>query len=103
MKSKQLTQIILAVLVSLILAACAGTAKDASTGEYIDDTVVTSRVKSTLLNDPAVSGIAINVETFKGRVLLSGFVKTVAERNRAVHLARGVKGVKIVRNEILIR
>lgn len=96
-------QIILAIALSIVLAACAGSAKQESTGEYIDDTILTSRVKAILLNDPSVSGLAINVETFKGTVQLAGFVKTVAERNKAVQLARGVSGVKQVRNDILIR
>lgn len=103
MNFQSLGPIILACVVALVLSACAGSAKQSSAGEYIDDTVVTSRVKSALLNDPAVSGIAVNVETYKGIVQLSGFVKTVAERNRAVHVARTVSGVKQVKNDILIR
>jgi hyperosmotically inducible periplasmic protein len=103
MNPQSLSRIIFAGMLALFLAACAGSAKQASTGEYIDDTLVTSRVKSALLNDPAVSGIAINVETYKGTVQLSGFVKTVAERNRAVHVSRTVPGVKRVQNDILIR
>lgn len=103
MKIQQITRIILAIAFSALLAACAGTSTQESTGEYIDDTLVTSRVKSVLLNDPSVSGLAINVETYKGTVQLSGFVKTVGERNRAVQLARDVKGVRLVKNDILIR
>ncbi|MEO8543363.1 MAG: BON domain-containing protein [Burkholderiaceae bacterium] len=103
MNFKHLTRAILVLAFSALLAACAGTATQESTGEYIDDTVITSRVKSVLLNDPAVSGLSINVETYKGTVQLSGFVKTVTERNRAVQLARDVKGVGKVRNDILIR
>lgn len=103
MNFKSFGNTIFACLVALLLTACAGSGNQASTGEYIDDTVVTSRVKSALLNDPAVSGIAINVETYKGTVQLSGFVKTVAERNRAVHVSRTVPGVKRVQNDILIR
>lgn len=103
MNFKQLTRIILAIAFTAMLAACAGTATQESTGEYIDDTVVTSRVKSVLLNDPNVSGLAINVETYRGTVQLSGFVKSAGERNRAVQLARDVKGVRQVRNDILIR
>lgn len=103
MTIQHITRIVLAITFSAMLAACAGTAKQESTGEYIDDTVITSRVKSVLLNDPAVSGLAINVETYKGTVQLAGFVKTVTERNRAVQLARDVKGVRQVKNDILIR
>lgn len=103
MNFKQMTRIILAVAFAALLAACAGTANESSTGEYIDDTVITSRVKAVLLNDPAVSGLTINVETFKGTVQLAGFAKTVSERNRAAQLARDVKGVRQVKNDILIR
>lgn len=103
MKRKQFTQIVLAAMMALVLAACAGTSKQESTGEYIDDTILTTRVKTALLNDPLVSGLAVNIETYKGTVQLSGFVKSVAERNRAVELARGVKGIRQVKNDILIR
>ena len=103
MNFKNITRVVLTVAFAALLAACAGTAKQESTGEYIDDTVLTSRVKSALLNDPGVSGLSINVETFKGTVQLAGFVKTVTERNRAVQLARDVKGVRQVKNDILIR
>lgn len=103
MTTKTLRRRVLVFLLPLLLAACAGTATRESTGEYIDDTVLTSRVKAVLLNDPQVGGLSVNVETFKGTVQLSGFVKSVRERNRAVQLARGVKGVRQVRNDILIR
>ena len=103
MKLQKIAQLVLVCALGGILAGCAGTAQIESTGEYIDDTLVTSRVKSVLLNDPDVSGLAVNVETFKGTVQLSGFVKTVAERNRAVQLVRGVAGVRQVKNDILIR
>lgn len=103
MNVQRIAQLVLACMLSVMLVACAGSLKQESTGEYINDTVLTSRVKSALLNDPAVSGLSVNVETFKGTVQLSGFVKTVAERNRAVQLARAVNGVKQVKNDILIR
>lgn len=92
-----------AVVVALTLAACAGTSKKESTGEYFDDSVITTKVKAALLKDPVVSGLAVNVETFKGTVQLSGFVKTAAERSRAVEVARAVPGVDKVKNDILIR
>ena len=103
MKPQKIAQLVLVCVLGGVLVGCAGTTKQESTGEYIDDTVLTSRVKSALLNDPNVSGLAVNVETFKGIVQLSGFVKTVAERNRAVQLARAVPGVRQVKNDILIR
>lgn len=89
--------------VALVLAGCAGTAKQESTGQYVDDTVITTRVKTALLQDPMVSGLSVNVETFKGVVQLSGFVKTSAEKNKAQQIAQGTKGVVKVVDNILVR
>lgn len=103
MNYRQFTKGAAGVVLALTLAACAATPKQESTGEYFDDTTLTTKVKAALLNDPMVSGLAVNVETFKGVVQVSGFVKSAAERARAGELARGVAGVKQVRNDILIR
>lgn len=103
MKVQDLARLVFVCFLSAVLVACAGSATQSSTGEYIDDTLLTSRVKSGLINDPAVNGLAVNVETYKGTVQLSGFVKTVAERNRAVQIARAISGVRVVKNDILIR
>lgn len=103
MNFQRITQIAVGIAVALTLAACAGTPTKEATGEYFDDTVVTTRVKAALLKDPVVSGLAVNVETFKGTVQLSGFVKTTAERDRAHVVAHEVPGVKQVKNDILIR
>lgn len=89
--------------IALTLAACAGTKSSDSTGTYFDDTVITSRVKALLIGDATVSGTAVSVETVRGTVQLSGFVKTAAERSKAVELARTVPGVKDVKNDILLR
>lgn len=90
-------------LVVMALAACGATPTREGTGEYVDDSVVTTKVKAALLKDPVVSGLAVNVETFKGVVQLSGFVKTAAERGRAAQLASEVAGVQKVKNDILLR
>jgi osmotically-inducible protein OsmY len=103
MQTIQLRQIVACVIVAFTLSACAGTPKQECTGEYVDDTVITSKVKAGLLNDPQASGFAVNVETFKGIVQLSGFVKTAADRDRAHKLAHEVGGAAEVRNDILIR
>lgn len=103
MKTRKISQWLVTVAAALALAACAATPKQEGTGEYFDDTVLTTKVKAMLLNDPTVSGLAVNVETFKGVVQLSGFVKTAAERAKAVDLARAVSGVKEVKNDILLR
>ncbi len=97
-----------ALLATLIIAfpllqACAATATRASTGEYLDDTAITAKVKTTLLGDPIVSGFAISVETFRGRVILAGFVSSQAQIDRAVALAREVSGVREVQSMLVIK
>jgi osmotically-inducible protein OsmY len=97
------TRILLAAAMLALAAGCASTPTQESFGEYVDDTSLTTRVKSALLADKEVSGLAINVETFKGIVQLSGFAKTEAERKRAHDLAHDIKGVKSVKNDILLK
>lgn len=82
---------------------CAGTATKPSTGEAIDDGVITTRVKTALLRDSETPGTAIKVETFRGRVQLSGFVNTLALKDRATEIARGVPGVQTVVNDIVVK
>jgi osmotically-inducible protein OsmY len=90
-------------LVASTLAACAGSPTRESTGEYIDDTVITSKVKAKFVESEAVSAAAVSVETFKGTVQLSGFVQSAEERRKAEELALAVAGVKQVRNDIRLR
>jgi hyperosmotically inducible protein len=100
--SKILSAAFLAVtLVSVV--ACAPTEKREGTGQYIDDSVITGKVKAALIEDPLTKAIEINVETFKGVVQLSGFVVSQAAADRAVELARGVAGVKSVKNDMRIK
>ena len=96
-------QSILAALLALALASCAGGAKQESTGEYIDDAVITAKVKSTLIDDREVRARDIKVETFKGVVHLSGTAGSTHESTKAARLTRGVPGVKSVRNDIVVR
>ncbi len=89
---------------SLITAAgCASTPKHEGTGEYVDDSVITSKIKAQLLNEPGLSSADINVETFKGIVQLSGFASSKADINRAVEIARSVNGVKSVKNAMRLK
>ena len=93
------TAILLAlVLIAPLLVGACGK----SVGETIDDATVTTRVKTSLLNDPDVGGLRIDVDTFKGVVTLSGRVKTPAERDQAVALARQVDGVAEVKDALQI-
>tara|TARA_R110002110_G_scaffold199015_2_gene409730 strand:- start:23954 stop:24268 length:315 start_codon:yes stop_codon:yes gene_type:complete len=93
---------ILAAMLAL-LVGCASTDDQAGTGEYIDDTVITTKVKAAIFNDPELKSMEINVETFKGVVQLSGFVNSQADINQAVRLAREVKGVKSVNNDMKLK
>jgi len=94
------------VLLMLSLAfflGCASTAKKEGTGEYVDDTVITTKVKAAVLNEPTLKSAEINVETFKGVVQLSGFVSSQADISKAVEVARGVPGAKSVKNDIRLK
>jgi osmotically-inducible protein OsmY len=82
---------------------CASTATSASTGEYIDDSSVTVKVKAAFVNDPTVSAFDVAVETFKGVVQLSGFVNTLVEKEQAGRVAATIKGVTEVKNNITIK
>lgn len=92
----------LAMLI-LLIGGCAARPDRASTGEYIDDTAITAKVKAALVADKEVSALSVNVETFRGVVQLSGFADSQAEINRAVSVARGVGGVKSVKNDLRIK
>lgn len=89
-------------MLALVLG-CASTDKNASTGEYIDDTVITAKVKTELIKDEDLNAGEINVETFKGVVQLSGFVKSREDISKAERVAENVKGVKSVKNDIRLK
>lgn len=94
----------IAMLVAVAaLGACGATPRQEGTGEYVDDTVITTKVKAAVFEDAALKSAEINVETFKGRVQLSGFVSSQAAINRATELARGVKGVTSVANDMRLK
>ena len=97
-----LTAIFLGLTVFAVVG-CASTQKSEGTAEYIDDSVITTKVKAAILNDPTLKVAEINVETFKGIVQLSGFVGSQADVNRAVEITRGVNGVKSVRNDMRLK
>lgn len=82
------------------IGGCASTASTEGTGEYIDDVVITTKVKAAIFDEPTLRSAEINVETFKGRVQLSGFVATQNDIDKAVMLARSVKGVTSVANDM---
>jgi osmotically-inducible protein OsmY len=93
----------LASLVVVALVACAPTGKREGAGEYIDDSLITGKVKAALVADPDLKATEINVETYKGTVQLSGFVSSPDHIPKAADLARRVEGVKSVKNDIAIK
>jgi len=110
---KVLTQISTIVMVGILTTAsgCASTSnnkdtsppKHESTGEYLDDTVITTKVKAAILNESTLKSAEINVETYKGVVQLSGFVNSAEDIDKAIEVARGVKGVASVKNDMRLK
>lgn len=95
------TFFVVALLVSVL--GCASTAKQEGTGEYLDDTVITTKVKAAIFNEPTLKSAEVNVETFKGAVQLSGFVSTQANIYKAAEVARNVDGVTNVKNDMRLK
>ncbi len=99
---KTISSVLVAVAMATLIG-CASTAKKEGTGEYIDDSIITTRVKTAVLNEPTLKSSEINVETFKGVVQLSGFVNSEADIQKAAEVARGVKGVTSVKNDMHLK
>ncbi|MHB8110912.1 MAG: BON domain-containing protein [Syntrophorhabdaceae bacterium] len=101
------TNIFIGCLVVLMLiatfTACASSPKQESTGEYVDDSVITTKVKALLANDDFLKSFEIGVETRKGVVQLSGFVDSQKAVNKAVEITRSVGGVKSVKNSLIVK
>lgn len=102
--SNRTAMLALAVFIgATTLVGCAATSTTEGTGGYVDDTVITTKVKAAVFNDPSLKSAEINVETFKGRVQLSGFVKDAADISRAAAVARAVPGVTSVTNSLRLK
>lgn len=99
---KYISTIILALMLATTLG-CASTSKQEGTGEYLDDSVITTKVKAAVFNEPSLKSLEIKVVTFKGEVQLSGFVNSQADVNKAVEVARSVKGVTSVKNDMRVK
>jgi len=95
--------LLLAAAAFTTLGGCASTATQESTGQYMDDTAITAKVKAAIFNDAALKSAEINVETFKGAVQLSGFVNSQADIQRAVVVTQGVSGVRSVKNDMRLK
>lgn len=98
-----ITLLVLPLMGILTISGCASTSTQSGTGEYIDDSVITTKVKAAILNEETLKVAEINVETFKGVVQLSGFVNSQEDIERAVVVARSVAGVKSVENDMRVK
>jgi osmotically-inducible protein OsmY len=103
MKTRNTLATIVAAVALLFAAGCAVTRGQETVGAYVDDTTITTQVKSRMLADPLVAGTSISVETLNGTVMLSGFAKSATEKSAAERIARDVNGVRMVKNEIAVR
>ncbi|MBU0753076.1 MAG: BON domain-containing protein [Gammaproteobacteria bacterium] len=103
---KQLARYLSAFVIATSLVTvvgCASTSTQEGTGEYVDDSVITTKVKAAILNEPSLKVAEINVETFKGAVQLSGFVSSQTAIDKAVEVTRRVAGVRSVKNDMRIK
>jgi len=103
MKTFQRAVSLLSIVAVAGVIGCASTAKSEGSGEYVDDTVITAKVKTAIFEQPGLKSSEINVETFKGTVQLSGFVASQDSATLAMNTARSVKGVSSVKNDMRVK
>jgi len=103
MKNLRIVSSLLAALMLTTVVGCAPTSKTETVGEYVDDARITTSVKSAFAIDPTLKATEINVETYKGVVQLSGFVAQAGDIPAATNVARGIKGVKSVKNDMRVK
>jgi osmotically-inducible protein OsmY len=101
--TKRVATAIFTATVAFTIVGCSSGPTKESTGEYVDDSVITTKVKASIFNDPSLKATEINVETYKGAVQLSGFVAQAEDAQKAADIARGVKGVSSVKNDIRVK
>ncbi len=102
-KRNILIRCLMLLMLIAAFAACASTPSHESTGEFIDDSVITTKIKSLLVADDVLKAFQIGVETYQGTVQLSGFVSSQKAVDKASEIARGVKGVKAVKNNLILK
>lgn len=102
-KLRRIVKLMVSLGLMMAFLGCAGTQTRESTGQYVDDSVITTKVKAAILDDLALKGLPIKVETYQGTVQLSGFVDTAQHANQAGELARGVAGVVKVKNDLIVK
>jgi osmotically-inducible protein OsmY len=100
---KQCLSFLLLLIVIFTFAACESTRTQESAGEYVDDSVITTKVKSLLAADDLLKSFQIGVETYKGAVQLSGFVNTQEAVNKAIEITKTVKGVTSIKNDLVVK
>jgi osmotically-inducible protein OsmY len=103
MKNLTRATTLFAALALAALVGCVSTPTQESTGQYLDDTTITTKVKAAIFNEPSLKSAEINVETFKGSVQLSGFVGKKADIDQAVAVTRSVGGVTSVKNDMRLK
>ena len=97
------SKFVVLICIPMLLVGCASTSTTESTGEFLDSSLITTKIKAKLIDDAITSGYSIKVDTYKGQVQLSGFVNNNQEKIRATELARAVEGVKEVRNDLIVK
>lgn len=102
-KPQQIMKFLVMLIMTIAFMGCASTQKQSSPGDYIDDTVITTKVKTAIFDDPVLKVLQISVETRQGVVQLSGFVDSAQSVTRAGEVARGVAGVKSVKNDLIVK
>ena len=100
--NKSISAVFLALTLATTLG-CATTATKEGTGQYVDDSVITTKVKAAIFDEPTLKSAEINVESFKGIVQLSGFVSSQADIHKAIEVARAVHGVRSVKNDMRLK
>ena len=103
MKTFQRATSLLSIIAVAGLMGCASSAKHESTGQYVDDTAITAKVKTAIFEQPTLKSAEINVETFKGVVQLSGFVSSAENQKLAMDVARKVPGVTSVKDDMRLK
>ena len=94
---------VVCILLVTAFLGCASTPTRESSGQYLDDSAITTKVKAAIFDDPSLKVLQINVETFKGEVQLSGFVDSAQNIRRAREVARSVMGVRSVKNDLIVK
>jgi osmotically-inducible protein OsmY len=103
LKRHRMVSFLVCIGLIAVFMGCASTPTRESSGEYVDDSTITTKVKAAIFNDPSLKVFQINVETFKGEVQLSGFVDSAQAVKKAGEVARSVGGVKSVKNNLIVK